>query len=339
MKRNVIISGEFTINELTAPKPSNASKPKTAAERIAALKAAGIDTSCFFPMGSDMVVKVVDGVPVQVLDDDPIYQGIASGGYVNVHPLFRRFVMAQMFRLLRLMERTGDSFNALVQYRGYEYQWRMLENELHAIAKMQENNDTACFLQRVLWFNKDVVSAMIDDYLVKLRSYVDRLTYRRNKRGEQVYKHTCKGMPYVKIAGKNIFLSDLGSKIYTPVIKASLAVKQAKSYRELYQLVVSFNKQRPHLKWRTKQADAFINAYKGAGAYFTMRNLVMFHGARFASKNEEASLLYIEEKAHAYEKEGWRMMGVMKQLIADAGISIEDKIHEWQVQKQQKQQK
>lgn len=226
MKRNVIISGDFTISELTAPKPSNASKPKTAADRIAALKAAGIDTSCFFPMGSDMVVKVVDGVPVQVLDDDPIYQGIASGGYVNVHPLFRRFVMAQMFRLLRRMERTGESFNALVQYNGYEYQWRMLENELHAIAKMQENNDTACFSQRVLWFNKDVVSAMIDDYLPKLRSRVDKLTYRRNKRGEMVYKHTCKGMPYVKIAGKNIFLDDLGSKIYAPVIKASLAVKQ-----------------------------------------------------------------------------------------------------------------
>ena len=30
------------------------------------------------------------------------------------------------------------------------------------------------------------------------------------------------------------------------------------------------------------------------------------------------------------------MMGVVKQLIADAGISIEDKVHEWKVQKQQK---
>lgn len=221
MKRNVIISGEFTINELTAPKPSNASKPKTAVDRIAALKAAGIDTSCFFPMGSDMVVKVVDGVPVQVLDDDPIYQSIASGGYVNVHPLFRRFVMAQMFRLLRRMERSGESFNALVQHNGYEYQWRMLENELHAIAKMQENNDAACFSQRILWFNQDVVSAMIDDYLFKLRSHVDKLSHRRNKRGEMVYKHTCKGMPYVKIAGKSVFLNDIGRKLYTPVVKAS----------------------------------------------------------------------------------------------------------------------
>ena len=177
---------------------------------------------------------------------------------------------------------------------------------------------------------------MIDDYLFKLRSHVDKLSHRRNKRGELVYKHTCKGMPYVKIAGKNVFLSDIGSKIYTPVVKASLAVKQAKSYRELYQLIVSFNKKRPHLPWITKQADAFINAYKGAGAYFTMRNLVMFHGARFASKNEKASLRHVEDKAREYEKEGWRMMGVMKKLIADAGISIEDKIHEWQVQKQQK---
>ena len=37
----------------------------------------------------------------------------------------------------------------------------------------------------------------------------------------------------------------------------------------------------------------------------------------------------METKAEEYKTEGWRMMGVMKQLIADSGISVEAKIAEW----------
>lgn len=79
MKRNLIISGEFTISELKKDAQCTTAKPKTARQRIDALKAAGIDTSNYFPMGEEMVVRVVDGIPVQVTDDDPIYDKIAQG--------------------------------------------------------------------------------------------------------------------------------------------------------------------------------------------------------------------------------------------------------------------
>ena len=47
MKRNVMISGEFTMTELENKATDNGKKTavKTAAARIAALKAAGIDPS------------------------------------------------------------------------------------------------------------------------------------------------------------------------------------------------------------------------------------------------------------------------------------------------------
>lgn len=78
-KRNLIISGEFTMTEVanadTQAQSQNTTAPKakSAAARIAALKAAGVDVSNYFPMGEEMVVKVVDGVPVQVTDDDPVF--------------------------------------------------------------------------------------------------------------------------------------------------------------------------------------------------------------------------------------------------------------------------
>lgn len=328
MKRNVIISGEFSLTEVKNVETRQA-KPKTAAARIAALKAAGIDTSNYFPMGEEMVVKVVDGVPVQVTDDDPIYAKLQSGGYIGNYKLFRRYTMAQMFHMLRDMQRSGESFNGLLQRKGYEYMWRMLENELHAQAKMLDNADIKCLEQRSRWFNGSVAGDMVRDYVMDLRRYIEtNLIYRINSKGKKTYKHTCKGVPYVRIGNRNIFVADLNNKLYYPLMDISSQLNKANAITA-FTLVHRFNKTRKHLAWRTKQSDRFINAYKGSGAYFTMRNLVMFHGAHFTGMDESNSLDFIERKANEYRNEGWRMMGVMKMLIADSGISIDGKIAEW----------
>ena len=164
-----MISGEFTLSEMSDQGASaKVYKPKGAAARIEALKAAGVDTSNYFPMGEEMVVKVVDGVPVMVDDDDPVYTKIASGGYINHYKLFRRWVMAQMFHILRNMK-SGKNFNQLLQERGYEYQWRMVEDELRAQMKMHKHGDMANFTRRNKWFNGSTISAMASDYLNTLK--------------------------------------------------------------------------------------------------------------------------------------------------------------------------
>lgn len=330
-KRNVIISGEFSLTEVKNVENKSV-KPKTAAARIAALKAAGIDTSNYFPMGGgEMVVKVVDGVPVQVMDDDPIYNKITGGGYIGHYKLFRRWVMAQTFGILRTMEQARLSFNEILQSRGYEYQWRVLEEELHAQAKMQKHGDMECLAQRSRWFNGGVAGDMMRDYAMCVRQYIeDNLMYRRNRKGEKVFKHKCKDVPYVRFGNKNIFIQDLQHKIYMPLMELSYQLNHS-DVQKAYELVCKFNKEHKHLQADTKMSGRFVNAYKGSGAYFTMRNLIMFHGARFVGMTESQSLSHVENKAKAYASsdEGWRMTGVMKQLISDSNISIQGKINEW----------
>ena len=329
-KRNVIISGEFSLTEVKNVVNKSA-KPKTAAARIAALKAAGIDTSNYFPMGEEMVVKVVDGVPVQVMDDDPIYNKIAGGGYIGHYKLFRRWVMAQTFSILRTMEQTRLSCNEILQSRGYEYQWRVLEEELYAQAKMLKHGDTECLTQRSRWFNGAVAGDMVRHYICSLKDYIEsNLMYRRKSDGEKTFKHRCKGTPYVRLGNRNVFVEDLESKVYSPLVEIGYQLNHANA-QKAYELVHKFNKERKHLLWNTKMSPRFVNAYKGSGAYFTMRNLIMFHGARFMGMTESKSLTHVEGKAKAYASsdEGWRMTGVMKQLISDSNISIQGKINEW----------
>lgn len=342
MKQIVTITGE-NLNIVTKNVEATAATKKTKAQmRLDALKAAGVDVSQYFTLGTDQLIKIENGAAVPVdMDDatiDAVGKQIVEGGYVSNWKLFRRWVMSQMFHMLRQMETDKLKFNEVLQRKGYEYQWRMLENELYAQVKMSEHGDLDNVGARNRWFNGDVASDMATDYISKLRKYVDdNLIYsvKKDKDGNEkkAYKHTCKGNPYVRLQNKDIFVSDLEKKVYTPLREIANEMAAVPTYKQLYDAVHKFNKNRKHLAWDTKQADAFINAYKGSGAYYTMRNLIMFHGARFLKggrkMSEANSLKELESKAKSYDAQGWRMLGVLKQLIKESNIDIQGKINEW----------
>ena len=342
MKQIVTITGE-NLNIVTKNVEATAATKKTKAQmRIEALKAAGVDVSKYFPLGDDQLIKIENGAAVPVdMDDaaiDEVGKKIVEGGYVNNWKLFRRWVMSQMFHMLRDMEKDGKSFNEVLQKKGYEYQWRMLENELYAQTKMAAHGDHENVCARNRWFNGYVACDMAKDYISKLRKYVDdNLIYnvKKDEDGKAVktYKHTCKGVPYVRLQNQDVFVSDLEKKVYAPLRELAQKMYDGDTYTEVYNAVHEFNKERKHLAWSTKQSDAFISAYKGSGSYYTMRNLIMFHGARFMNgkrkMSEAASLKEIETKAGLYDEEGWRMLGILKQLIKESGISIQGKMDEW----------
>lgn len=343
MKQIVTITGENLNIVTNNVEATAATGKKTKAQmRLEALKAAGVDVSKYFPLGDDKLIKIENGAAVPVdMDDatiDAVGKQIVEGGYVSNWKLFRRWVMSQMFHMLRDMNRYGYSFNEVLQHKGYEYQWRMLENELYAQMKMCDHKDYDNLKARNLWFNGYVACDMAKDYISKLRKYVDNnLIYKvkKDKDGKEVktYKHTCKGNPYVRLQNEDVFVTDLEKKVYAPLSRLARKMYDSNTYKEVYDAVHEFNKNRKHLSWGTKQSDAFINAYKGSGSYYTMRNLIMFHGARFmkgSRKMSEAnSLKEIESKASLYDEEGWKMLGVLKQLIKDSGINIQGKILEW----------
>lgn len=266
MKQIVTITGE-NLNIVTNSVEATGKKTK-AQMRMEALKSAGVDVSNYYTLGADKLVRIEKGEAIPVdLDDvvvDAVGKKIVEGGYVNNWKLFRRWVTAQIFGMLRDMKSGKMSFNELLQRKGYEYQWRMLENEFYAQTKMQEHGDTENLSKREIFFNECTFSGMVDDYIEKLKAYVnDNLIFRKDKNGcnTKEYKHRCKGVPYVRLNNKNIFVADLMKKVYVPLYKIARDGFDTTNRRELYNLVKKFNKIRKHLAWETKQSDTFISAY------------------------------------------------------------------------------
>lgn len=158
-----------------APSSGKTKVPKTAKERIEALRAAGVDVSHLFAMqganGGECVASNKDGLLTMLDDDDPIFRQIIDQGDVPNRRLFRRWVMAQMFHMMTCTDyRSGKpaGVTEMIRRLGYEYQWKMVSGELHAQMRM-EGYDPENFADRNRWFNAGVIAAMAENYVKRLK--------------------------------------------------------------------------------------------------------------------------------------------------------------------------
>ena len=72
------------------------------------------------------------------------------------------------------------------------------------------------------------------------------------------------------------------------------------------------------LPYDTPKSKAWVDAYKGNGAYYTCKNLIMFNNCKVdGMANRTLSMDILNDKLLEYKGEGWRMFAFMKKLIAD----------------------
>lgn len=298
-------------------------------DRQEQLTKAGVDISKYFsmktPSGDEKLMKWDGDTPIAVTADDPVLKAIMESGTVPNRDLFRRWVMAQVFQGLSYSGYYGKGFTDWVHTKGYEYTWKMAVEEFRVQAKLWKK-DKENFRERNRWFNKEVALEMISDYVKKLQMVV------RTKKEKNLHK--CKGVPYICIGGKNVFCSDIDGKLFWPLRRLELNVSIATDPVKMSNAFDAFNSKRVKLTYNEQFCSRWMDAYKGAGAFYTMKNMVLFHGCLFRGDNgrfmsKAKSLEYLEDKAMEYASDGWRLFGLMKKLIEDNGINIAAKRREW----------
>lgn len=300
-------------------------------ERMEMLNKAGINTTKYFTVdlanGTKVHLIIDENGEPQIVNNavntDPIYNQIIEDGYVRNTKLHRRWIMAQMFAALNYVsyDKKYSGYNdCLKRNYSYDYTFQMMLDEVKVLSKL-EVKDAESFAERSRFFTKAVVVSVLEDYLDKLKKYVDGL-----------HEHKCKGIPYKKVKGVNIFNSDLEKKIYYPVQTKISNVKRAKNYAEMYKALSNFMHGMIKLPYDTQKSKEWIDAYKGEGAYYTLKNLVMFHNCRIISDKGidygVNSVAYLKNVLDEYSGEGWRMFALMKKVIADNNFNFSKRMQE-----------
>lgn len=296
----------------------------TAENKLEALRNAGVDVSNIFSItdaaGISKLARIENGAVQDIPDNDPIIAQIMGHGTIPNRRLFRRWVMSQVFHML--VDPKG--FTEALQRKGYQYQWEMLIEELRVQAKLAIT-DNENFVDRNRWFNKPIAVAMATDYMAKLEEHIKTLRVRK-----------CHRRPYVHLRGRNVFQDEITEKVMSPLVDKIGSINNAQTPADLHAAVSAFYAQvkKTYLAWEIRMSQDFKSAYKGAGAFFTMKNMILFHGCSMQSDSGKmltrpGSMKKLYDKAEEYKSEGWRLFGVMKKLIADNNIDIPTKMAEW----------
>lgn len=256
--------------------------------------------------------------------DDPIYNSLLKGNTIKSPKLYRRWVASQMFHMLS----TGD-FTKALRNKGYIYQWHMILEELNAQVHMERNGDIESLKKRQMFFNRNSIAEMADDYVRQLAN-----EYRRR---HAKYPNGS----YVKFRGEKYFHSEMTDRILPAFRNIAYQMCEARSVAELHRLVEVFVAKAKSIYFTSMQGELkmsakFVDCYKGAGAYYTLQNLILFSGVTFNFPNgwtlsDGAAMEWLDKKAEWFmqDEAGYKLLGILKQTLTNNNIDINTKLQQW----------
>ena len=252
-------------------------------KKMRSLKNMGFDVSKFFDgftsvtSGTDRTAPDRQSYNEYPIDEnDDIEEMIKSDGYIEGNHLWRRWIMAQMFRALKYK----DGYDAYyrVCYR-YDYQWKTLLNEIRAQSKIKDKEELE---YRLLYFNETVFKAMLTDYLRKLKKHISNKKY-RDKNGNV-------RIPYYGIYSADTVrstISYIGDLLYQDDIW------NVKTVRKAIDVLIPLPNQ-------TTKCSEWKAAFRGAGAYYTLDNMIKFHGCKLPTTKQIINICGRKSNAKEY---------------------------------------
>lgn len=284
-------------------------------ERIEILKHNGVNTGRYFTLLVEQDIPAGTRINISIEENEAIAKEIIESGYVRNTRLHRRFVCAQYFRML---ESEFGWYGYLSRNYDYMYQFKMMTEEVRVLKELSKR-DKATFDERSQFFTYAVVSRVLDDYFADMLKYIKDLPRKK-----------CKGQPYVYIKGYgNVFMKDLDEKIISPVRNAINRCKESDSFTELHYQLAMMKFVMIKLPYYTKKSKTWIDAFQREGAFYTLKNLIMFHGVKLSHlggtcKTQEDSMAKLRELVRTYE--GYQMHAMLKKTIEENNFNFRNSI-------------
>ena len=307
----------------------------TSQERREVLNTVGINTSKHFdvfidrdiPQGSTIRINVMTQADTAT-QSDSVLDEIIANGYVKNTKLHRRWIMAQVMRIMN-SDLTFSGY--LDKHYSYNYMFDMTLEELRVLGilekEYEQGEDEGTFKERRHFFTKNVVIGIMENYRQKLIKCIDN-SPRKMIEGKE--KIQCE--PYCYIYTEEDVLYDT---MINPIARFVSQIYSSTTYTSMANIFKQFKTHycdRYRLPNDTKKPTIWKEAFKGAGAYYTLKNMVMFHDV-LLSTNEgmftrEGSIQFLQNKLGEYE--GYQYLAVLRKTITDNNFDFIRSIAEHQ---------
>lgn len=252
---------------------------------------------------------------------DEIEKTILSDGYIPNANLWRRWIMAQMLRNYRNSNDKSAFDKRFISGSKYKYAWETTLNEMKALSHLEGKE----LSKRERFFNLNVVKQMAHDYYPHLRKAVEALPMREKR--NMHFKH----IPW---SAQNIYYNGNSEELFWNEIEKNIEnIDNANDYPSMVKALETFMKECP-LSMKMPKPEAWKNAFKGAGAYYTMDNMIKFHNCRWFDYNNnkflslQKSLQLLEEETNKHKHEYYKLYAVMCDFVKYNNFDFEKRMEE-----------
>lgn len=289
--------------------------------KVDALKAAG-----FTEEQINKMIGIVGFNKDEVIQSDSISEQIyANRGAMN-GVSFRRKITSQFLRAHFYYKGGVQEY---INDKSYNWQFDMMLEECRQLMKMERNGDKE-FEIRSKFFTLNVIKDVVNKYEKDLHDFILAKEMKDHKK--------CKGVRYVKYIGlkdrgfyKNCcFTSDIYSRIVSPLWHFINRISQVKNYTEMYTALYKFvnSKEFIPLPHDYPKSKSWIDAFKGAGAYYSMMNLSQFSDLKIRNYKTRQILTKCEAREYlenmAYISTGYELYGQFKQMLEDNNFNMDN---------------
>ena len=272
---------------------------------------------------------------------------------------YHRFVTAQMLGMLTddnlLLNREG--FTKKLNNLGVMYAWRETADRIHAIRKAYENNDTEGFLEDGKFYNSYLIYDMLDELISSIERFKNCVKT-KNHNGERYIPFKTRNFKSDDIDG--VYLKDMHLIIerleyYKEKVHNVRYVDDFAALDELIHIIVNvlpnFDKMNRKLKFKGNfkfsQPRSWQRAYKGFGAYFSMKNLIMgkyrlsyfLRDTKEWFKGKQAKIALCDRlEDFCYNEDQYKLFGEFMDFLDYNNFDIKSVLEEWTMKKKMKMQ-
>lgn len=280
-----------------------------ASERLEALERAGIKTDGMIAVQGASQNGTLAAISRNILLSDSFDQ------VIPVKRLYRRWVLSQMFRYLKELAKyrydisgsikDGNCYypQSLIAEKGVSYMMRTLEEEFR-VQDILYKKDFDAYCERNKWINSKTVQSAYEYCLFHINFhkllYVDKI-------GESALNDN--------VALLKKIIEFCGCDL-TPdkILESFVLYKKELAY--LFKRV----------KWC--YCNKWLNDFTKAGAYFSIKNLILFHGCSFKGLKDNGAVELLETYDNTND-----MMRELNIVLAENNIDIYAKTKEWYMAK------
>ena len=298
--------------------------------------------------GNDVEVKNVGGVeggnakrhqnPLAKLryeKEDDIEEAIMEEGDINSKFLWRRWIMAQVLRHYKTADGQENFHNYFIKNKSMYYVFKTCIAEAKALGNLSGQE----LEERKMFFNEEVFVRIVRDYFAQYSKEISEKLKTMDQENRQIVLKQGFGakLEDTFVIGKKAYKeSDLAEtqKHMEEFTHKMAMLANDENYKDMAKTMSEIYRVFPPFK-HCKKSEAWMDAFKGAGAFYTLDNLLRWHHCTIRDENTnevysgDRALKYLRDRTKALlSKEYYKLYAIMKRVVKENHFDFNKRMEE-----------